>query len=98
MSPSFLLQGLGAWYLLASVVCFGVYARDKAAARRGARRTPERSLLLLGLAGGWPGGWLARHWLRHKTVKLPFRHWFWLTAVLNLAALAWLSCRLAGMG
>lgn len=78
---------LALYYLVASLVCFTAYARDKSAARRRMRRTPERRLLWLGLAGGWPGGWLAQHWLRHKTVKLPFRHWFWLTVVLNVAAL-----------
>jgi uncharacterized membrane protein YsdA (DUF1294 family) len=82
-------------YGLASVACFALYARDKAAARRGDRRTPERHLLLLGLAGGWPGGLLAQQWLRHKTVKLPFRHWFWLTVGLNLAGFCWLARALA---
>lgn len=75
------------YYLLASLVCFIAYARDKSAARRRTRRTPERSLLLMGLVGGWPGGWLAQRSLRHKTLKLPFRHWFWLTVGVNVAAL-----------
>jgi uncharacterized membrane protein YsdA (DUF1294 family) len=83
-------QALALYYLCASIVCFIVYARDKAAARQRARRTPERTLLLLGLAGGWPGAVLAQQWLRHKTVKVPFRYWFWLTVVLNLAGCAWL--------
>jgi uncharacterized membrane protein YsdA (DUF1294 family) len=76
---------VGLAYVLASVVCFALYARDKAAARRGDRRTPERDLLLLGLAGGWPGALLAQQWLRHKTVKMPFRYLFWLTVGVNLA-------------
>lgn len=81
------LSAVALYYLAASLVCFIAYARDKSAARRRARRTPERSLLLLGLVGGWPGGWLAQHHLRHKTVKLPFRHWFWMTVIVNVAAL-----------
>jgi uncharacterized membrane protein YsdA (DUF1294 family) len=92
-----LLPVLAGYYLLASVACFIAYARDKSAARNGRRRTPERSLLLLGLVGGWPGGWLAQQWLRHKTVKLPFGHWFRLTVVLNLMACGWLAYQLAGM-
>jgi len=86
---------VGVAYALASAACFALYARDKAAARRGDRRTPERHLLLLGLAGGWPGGLLAQQWLRHKTVKRPFRHWFWLTVALNLAGFCALARTLA---
>ena len=82
---------LGAAYLLASAVCFAAYARDTAAARRGGRRTPERTLLALGLLGGWPGAVLAQQWLRHKTVKMPFQSLFWCSVVVNLAAFAWLA-------
>ncbi|WP_109370503.1 MULTISPECIES: DUF1294 domain-containing protein [unclassified Massilia] len=77
---------VGAVYLLLSVLCFASYALDKSAARRGARRTPESRLLVLGLVGGWPGAVLAQQWLRHKTVKQPFRKLFWLTVAANLAA------------
>ncbi|TFW13826.1 DUF1294 domain-containing protein [Duganella callida] len=78
-------------YGVASLLCFAAYALDKSAARRGARRTPERSLLLLGLVGGWPGGLLAQRWLRHKSVKPSFQLKFWLTVLLNLAAAALLA-------
>jgi uncharacterized membrane protein YsdA (DUF1294 family) len=85
---------VGGAYALASVVCFALYARDKAAARRGDRRTPERHLLLLGLAGGWPGGLLAQQWLRHKTSKRSFQQMFWCTVVANIGAFVWLSSRM----
>ncbi|MDN4053188.1 DUF1294 domain-containing protein [Massilia sp. YIM B02763] len=77
-------------YLGLSVVCFAVYANDKAAARRGGRRTPERTLLALALLGGWPGALLAQRRLRHKTSKAAFQRVFWLTVALNVAACAWL--------
>lgn len=74
-------------YATCSLACLIAYARDKAAARAGRRRIPERTLLLLGLAGGWPGALLAQRWLRHKTAKRSFLLKFWCTVVLNLAAL-----------
>ena len=86
---------VGIAYAVASLVCFALYAHDKSAARRGNRRTPERHLLLLGLAGGWPGALLAQQWLRHKTVKRPFRQLFWLTVVVNVAGFCWLARALA---
>lgn len=84
-SLSILLAG---GYLSASVLSFLDHAVDKHAARRGARRTPERRLLLLGLLGGWPGGLLAQHWLRHKTAKASFRWRFRGVVAANLAVLA----------
>jgi uncharacterized membrane protein YsdA (DUF1294 family) len=82
---------VGAGYLAMSALCFCSYALDKSAARRGERRTPESRLLVLGLLGGWPGAVLAQQWLRHKTVKQPFRKLFWCTVAANLACFLWLS-------
>jgi uncharacterized membrane protein YsdA (DUF1294 family) len=84
---------VGAVYLALSLICFCSYALDKSAARRNERRTPESTLLVLGLVGGWPGALLAQQWLRHKTVKQPFRRMFWCTVALNMAAFLWLSQR-----
>lgn len=79
------IPALGAWYACASVICFAAYALDKSAARAGRRRTPERTLLLLGLACGWPGALLAQRWLRHKSAKRAFQLKFWFTVVVNAA-------------
>jgi uncharacterized membrane protein YsdA (DUF1294 family)/cold shock CspA family protein len=73
-------------YLLVSLITFAVYAFDKRAAEKGQRRTPENTLHLLSLAGGWPGALFAQSQLRHKTRKQPFRAVFWATVVLNGAA------------
>ena len=70
-------------YLLASLACLLAYYLDKAAARAGRRRISERSLLLLGLAGGWPGALLAQQWFRHKSSKQAFRRKFWCTVLFN---------------
>lgn len=77
-------------YSLFSVVAFVTYGADKAAAKQGQRRTPESTLHLLAVVGGWPGALVARKAFRHKTVKQPFRTVFWLTVLVNCAALAWL--------
>jgi uncharacterized membrane protein YsdA (DUF1294 family) len=82
---------VGAAYLAMSMVCFCAYALDKSAARKGERRTPESRLLMLGLFGGWPGALLAQQWLRHKTVKQPFRQMFWVSVAANMGLFVWLS-------
>jgi uncharacterized membrane protein YsdA (DUF1294 family) len=82
---------VGTVYALASAACFIVYAIDKAAARANRRRTPERTLLLLGLAGGWPGGLLAQQMLRHKSSKPSFQLRFWITVAVNIAAFVYLA-------
>ncbi len=75
-------------YVLLSVVTFFLYGADKSAAKRGQWRTPESTLLLAGLLGGWPGALVARHFFRHKTIKQPFRTWFWISVLANCSALA----------
>lgn len=78
-------------YGVASLLCFAAYALDKAAAVRGRWRTSERTLLILGLACGWPGAILAQQWLRHKSGKRTFRTLFWGTVAANVAAFTWLA-------
>lgn len=85
-----LLLWLASAYGVASVVCFIVYAADKSAAVQHRRRIPERTLLLLGLACGWPGGFVAQRCLRHKTAKTSFQTAFWCSVIVNVAAVGWL--------
>ena len=73
-------------YAVASVLCFALYAADKAAATAGRHRVSERTLLLVGLVGGWPGAIAAQQLLRHKTQKQSFRWKFGVTVALNLIA------------
>jgi uncharacterized membrane protein YsdA (DUF1294 family) len=88
MSAALLACIIAGWYGVASVATFVMYAIDKAAARRGRRRVPERVLHAWSLAGGWPGAAVAQSVLRHKSRKQPFRARFWLTVMLNCALLA----------
>lgn len=78
-------------YLIASIVAFLAYALDKSAAQQNGWRTQESTLHLLAFFGGWPGALAAQRLLRHKSAKASFQATFWITVVLNCAALAWLS-------
>ncbi len=64
------------------------YAADKRAARRGGYRVSERTLHSLALIGGTPAAFLARKFLRHKTVKGTFIRDFWLTVLWQAVLLA----------
>lgn len=82
---------------LTSVVSAGLYWWDKRAAGKERRRVSERTLLLWGLLGGWPGSLWARRQFRHKTQKQPFGLLLWLSVIVNLAiwgGLIWWITRL----
>ncbi|PCO04370.1 DUF1294 domain-containing protein [Microbulbifer flavimaris] len=93
------LAGLSVWgwlpwsitglYLALSLLTLLLYFKDKRAAVRGHWRTPEQTLHLLSLLGGWPGAALGQSLLRHKSRKGSFRMVYWLTVGLNLAALGY---------
>ena len=77
--------------LALSALTFVAYALDKHAAQTGRWRTPESTLHLLELAGGWPGAWIAQQVLRHKSSKRAYRVVFRAMGVLHVIAVAaWL--------
>lgn len=95
-----LLWSYGGFYLLylalASAVSFVTYGIDKrrASSSDSTQRISERTLHLIDLAGGWPGGYWGRRVFRHKTLKRSFVIGFWMTVVLHLAiviAVCWLA-------
>lgn len=86
---------VGVAYTVLSLITFVVYAFDKSAASRGAWRTPESTLHLLGIAGGWPGALIAQQTLRHKSKKASFRAALWATVLINGGMFFWL---LTGQG
>jgi uncharacterized membrane protein YsdA (DUF1294 family)/cold shock CspA family protein len=77
-------------YVIASFATFLWYAKDKAAAQNGNWRTPESTLHLMSLLGGWPGALIAQQKLRHKSKKQSFRIVFWITVLLNCGGFIWL--------
>ncbi len=91
-----LLIAISAWLLLCSAVSVALYAWDKFRARRGGRRVRERTLLLVAIAGGWPGSLLGQSLFRHKTLKQPYRRRLSGCITVNIAvlvALGWISLR-----
>ena len=76
-----------ALYYGASIITYGVYARDKTAAQNAGWRTPEPTLHLMSLVGGWPGALIAQVLLRHKTRKPSFLIGYWFTVIVNCIAL-----------
>lgn len=77
-------------YFGLSIITFLAYAFDKSKAQRGAWRTPESTLHMFSLIGGWPGAAVAQQLLRHKSQKKEFRIAFWLTVIVNSGGLFWL--------
>ena len=92
-----------AWLAVWSVTTFVAYAVDKRAAKAGRdgrgrskrERVSERTLHLLALVGGFVGGVVGRHALRHKTKKPVFAGVLAVSAVLHgaLALWPWLAGR-----
>lgn len=67
--------------LVLSALTYFASASDKRKAQNGQWRTPESTLHLLELCGGWPGSFLAQHRFRHKLRKLSYQITFWLIVV-----------------
>ena len=82
---------LAVLYFVLSGLSFLAYAKDKSAARRDAWRTPEHTLHMLDLLGGWPGGLIAQQRFHHKTIKQPFQFIFWLSVLANIGGAWWLT-------
>jgi uncharacterized membrane protein YsdA (DUF1294 family) len=82
-------------YAVFSTVSFVLYGVDKLAAEKGWRRTPENTLHLLALLGGWPGCLAGQRIFRHKSRKQPFQTLFLCTVLINCLGLAFLLLHLS---
>lgn len=83
----FVFHSFWVWLLLVNIFTFLLYGADKYAARSDWQRVPEKTLLIFGLVGGWPGGVIAQQFFRHKTQKQPFKTWFMVSVIVNLVVL-----------
>lgn len=75
------------WYIIISIVSFVVYYLDKVAAENDERRTPEKTLHLIDVLGGWIGASFAHKFLNHKATKAEFRVVFYITIIVNIIGL-----------
>lgn len=82
---------IAAVYLAASLLCYGIHGLDRRAATRSRWRVSEPVLLLLGVAGGWPGAVLAHQLLPLDGIRPAYRALFWLGAVANMVGLVLLT-------
>jgi uncharacterized membrane protein YsdA (DUF1294 family)/cold shock CspA family protein len=71
-------------YLFVSLLTFFLYWYDKNKAKNDGWRTPEKTLHLCSLAGGWPGALIAQRTLHHKSRKRSFQMIFVTTVLFNL--------------
>jgi uncharacterized membrane protein YsdA (DUF1294 family)/cold shock CspA family protein len=83
-------------YVGTSLICVLIYWADKSAAALGRWRVSESALLLLGLAGGWPGAIIAQRLFHHKTRKGGFQAAFAGSIVVNILAFVLLTSPLLG--
>ena len=74
---------------LINLAAFLAMHRDKQAAQRAARRTPERTLFLLAILGGSLGAMAGMKAFNHKTRHKSFTIGMPLILALQLALLAW---------
>ncbi|MCP3957973.1 MAG: DUF1294 domain-containing protein [bacterium] len=77
------------WWIIAgagitiSLLAYWLVAADKAKAQRREWRTPESTLHLFEILGGWPGSYLAQRRFRHKTRKGRYQTTFWAVVVFH---------------
>lgn len=81
-------------YGLVSLFSFFQYWNDKNSAEKGRWRTPENTLHIAELLGGWPGALVAQQVFRHKTRKASYQVVFW--GIVGLHQFFWVDWLLLG--
>src|SRR5690349_8025151 len=78
-------RAIAGYVVAVSCVTFWLYWHDKRQAETEGWRTPESTLHLAELFGGWPAAFLAQRTLRHKISKIRYQAAFWAIIVLYQA-------------
>lgn len=90
------MSGAFLWYLAAvNPLAFALMGADKAKARRGAWRIPEKLLFLSAAIGGSVGAIAGMFAFRHKTRHLRFVLGLPAILLIQLLAALWLARRVA---
>ena len=76
------------WVAGISLVTWFVMRGDKRCAVANGRRTPETTLHMLELLGGWPASFLAQRFHRHKIAKVSYQFVYWCIVALHQAVAA----------
>ena len=79
------------WWLAWGITTFVFYGYDKMQAKRGGWRVPEIVLHLLGLVGGFIGGWLGMFLFRHKIRKPIFPIVLGISTLIQLGLYFWFT-------
>jgi len=74
---------IGIYLTLVSLVTVYAYRSDTQTAKQNGWRTPERTLHLFELAGGWIAAFFAQRFLNHKIAKKEYQDTFWSIAVIQ---------------
>ena len=85
-----------AW-LVMNLFAFALYGIDKAKAKRGAWRIPEKTLLAAAWLLGGVGAWLGMRVFRHKTKHAAFVWGVPPAAVVSLALIIFFSVKMSGL-
>ena len=89
--PQDLLQYIPIYFAAINLVTFFVYGIDKYRAKRGAWRSPEKTLFLLPILGGSIGAIAGMKFFHHKTKHWYFRYGLPLILLAQVALAVWLG-------
>lgn len=76
-----------------NVITFVVYGIDKLKAKKGKRRVPEATLLLLAIVGGSVGAWCGVKVWHHKTMHVKFKYGIPLIMAMHALLLVYLMTK-----